>query len=81
MHSGKLVRVDLSSGKIKCISLSKEVLQNYLGGRGLNMELLFPYLSKPGDPFDPASPIVMSPGLLCGIPSLGSRMNISARSP
>jgi aldehyde:ferredoxin oxidoreductase len=45
------------------------------------MRLLFPYLSKPGDPFDPASPIVMSPGLLCGIPSLGSRMNISARSP
>jgi aldehyde:ferredoxin oxidoreductase len=81
MHSGKLVRVDLSSGKIKCISLSKEVLQDYLGGRGLNMRLLFPYLSKPGDPFDPASPIVMSPGLLCGIPSLGSRMNISARSP
>jgi aldehyde:ferredoxin oxidoreductase len=81
MHSGKLVRVDLSSGKIKCISLSKEVLQNYLGGRGLNMRLLFPFLSKPGDPFDPASPIVMSPGLMCGIPSLGSRMNISARSP
>ncbi|UCH08382.1 MAG: aldehyde ferredoxin oxidoreductase family protein [Deltaproteobacteria bacterium] len=81
MHSSKLVRVDLSSGKIKFISLSKEVLQDYLGGRGLNMRLLFPYLSKPGDPFDPASPIVMSPGLLCGIPSLGSRMNISARSP
>jgi aldehyde:ferredoxin oxidoreductase len=81
MHSGKLVRVDLSNGKIDYAPLSKEVLQDYLGGRGLNMRLLFPYLSKPGDPFDPASPIVMSPGLMCGIPSLGSRMNISARSP
>ena len=81
MHSGELVRVDLSSGKISRISLSNQVLQDYLGGRGLNMRLLFPFLSRPGDPFDPASPLVMSPGLMCGIPSLGARMNISARSP
>ncbi len=81
MHSGKFVKVDLSTGKINRISLSKEVRQDYLGGRGLNMRLLFPMLSRPGDPFDPTSPIVMSPGLMCGILSLGSRMNISARSP
>ena len=81
MHSGELVRVDLDSGKINRIPISKEVLKDYLGGRGLNMRLLFPFLSRPGNPFDPASPIVMSPGLMCGIPSLGARMNISARSP
>ena len=81
MHSGELVRVDLSSGKISRVPISGEVLRDYLGGRGLNMRLLFPFLSRPGDPFDPKSPIVMSPGLMCGIPSLGSRMNISARSP
>ena len=81
MHSGELVRVDLSSGKISRVPISGEVLKDYLGGRGLNMRLLFPFLSRPGDPFDPKSPIVMSPGLMCGIPSLGSRMNISARSP
>jgi aldehyde:ferredoxin oxidoreductase len=81
MHSAKIVRVDLSSGKIDHAPISRGVLHDYLAGRGLNMRLLSPYLSKPGDPFDPASPIVMSPGLLCGIPSLGSRMNISARSP
>lgn len=81
MHSGKLVRVDLSSGKIDHAPISKGVLLDYLGGRGLNMRLLFTVLSRPGDPFDPASPMVMSPGLMCGIPSLGSRMNISARSP
>ena len=81
MHSGELVRVDLGSGKISRVPISGEVLKDYLGGRGLNMRLLFPFLSRPGDPFDPKNPIVMSPGLMCGIPSLGSRMNISARSP
>ena len=75
------MRVDLSNGKTDHAPLSKGILNDYLGGRGLNMRLLFPYLSKPGNPFDPESPIVMSPGLLCGIPSLGSRMNITARSP
>ena len=81
MHPAVLVKVDLESGKISRGPISGEVLQDYLGGRGLNMRLLFPFLSRPGDPFDPTSPIIMSPGLMCGIPSLGSRMNISARSP
>lgn len=81
MYSGELVSVDLGSGKIDHTPISKGVLHDYLGGRGLNMRLLFPFLSRLGDPFDPATPLVMSPGLMCGIPSLGSRMNISARSP
>lgn len=81
MHPAVLVKVDLKSGKISRGPISAEILQDYLGGRGLNMRLLFPFLSRPGDPFDPANPIIMSPGLMCGIPSLGSRMNISARSP
>jgi len=42
MRSGKLVKVDLSSGKIDHAPISKEVLHDYLGGRGLNMRLLFP---------------------------------------
>jgi aldehyde:ferredoxin oxidoreductase len=81
MHGSELVKVDLGSGEIVHIPIVHEVLQGYLGGRGLNMRLLFPFLSRPGDPFDPTTPLVISPGLLCGIPSLGSRMNISARSP
>jgi aldehyde:ferredoxin oxidoreductase len=81
MHPAVLVKVDLGSGKISRGPISGEILQDYLGGRGLNMRLLFPFLSRPGDPFHPANPIIMSPGLMCGIPSLGSRMNISARSP
>lgn len=81
MRSGVLVTVDLDCGEIDHVPIGEKVLHDYLGGRGLNMRLLFPFLSRPGDAFDSRSPIVMSPGLMCGIPSLGSRMNISARSP
>ena len=81
MFSGKLAKIDLDEARVEIEPISRATLRDYLGGRGLNMRLLFPSLSRPGDSFDPSSPIVFSPGLSCGIPSLGSRMSISARSP
>ena len=81
MLAGKLAKIDLDEGGIDFDPISRATLRGYLGGRGLNMRLLFPWLNKPGDPYDPRSPIALSPGLMCGIPSLGSRMSISARSP
>ena len=81
MLIGKLAKIDLDTGRVDLEPISRATLRSYLGGRGLNMQLLFPSLSKPGDPYDPCSPIVLSHGLMCGIPSLGSRMSISARSP
>lgn len=81
MLTGKLAKIDLDEGGIDFDPISRATLRGYLGGRGLNMRLLFPWLNKPGDPFDPRSPIALSPGLMCGIPSLGSRLSISARSP
>jgi len=81
MLSGKLAKIDLDNGRIDLEPIADATLRGYLGGRGLNMRLLFPWLRRPGDPFDPRRPIVLSPGLMCGIPSLGARMSISARSP
>lgn len=81
MYHSVLAKIDLTSGTTNLISLSEKILQQYMGGRGLNMRLLFPSLSRPGDPYAPDAPLVMSHGLMCGIPSLGSRMSISARSP
>ncbi len=81
MLTGKLAKIDLDRGRIELEPIPRATLRGYLGGRGLNMRLLFPYLRRPGDPFDPRSPMVLSHGLMCGIPSLGSRMSISARSP
>ena len=81
MLTDKLAKIDLDTGRIDLDPIADATLRGYLGGRGLNMRLLFPWLKKAGHSFDPRSPIVLSPGLLCGIPSLGSRMSISARSP
>jgi aldehyde:ferredoxin oxidoreductase len=81
MLTGKLAKIDLAEGRVDLEPISHATLRDYTGGRGLNMRLLYPYLRSPGDPYNPQSPLALSHGLMCGIPSLGSRMSISARSP
>ncbi|MBW1999401.1 MAG: aldehyde ferredoxin oxidoreductase family protein [Deltaproteobacteria bacterium] len=81
MDPGRLVKIDLEKGIVDHQVIPDEVIRDFCGGRGLNMRLLSPHLLRPGDPLAPDNPIVFSPGLLCGLPSLGSRMSISSRSP
>ena len=59
MLTGKLAKIDLDTGRIDLDPIAGVTLRDYLGGRGLNMRLLFPWLKKSGDPFDPRSPIVV----------------------
>jgi aldehyde:ferredoxin oxidoreductase len=63
---GKILRVDLTSGKIKEENLDPKVARDYIGGRGLGVH----YLLKEGDPTcDPLSPenmMVMAAGPLTG---------------
>jgi aldehyde:ferredoxin oxidoreductase len=51
MLTGKLAKVDLDTCRIDLDPISRATLRGYLGGRGLNMRLLFPWLKKSGDPF------------------------------
>jgi aldehyde:ferredoxin oxidoreductase len=51
MLVGKLAKIDLDTGRIDLDPIAGATLCDYLGGRGLNMRLLFPWLKKPGDPF------------------------------
>ena len=68
MHgfSGKLLRVDLTKGSCTADDLGS-YFKNYLGGRALNHMLLF----RSADvatvaPFEPANPLVLGAGPLCG---------------
>ena len=42
MLPGKLAKIDLNEGRIDLDPISRGTLRGYLGGRGLNMRLLFP---------------------------------------
>jgi aldehyde:ferredoxin oxidoreductase len=78
----KIAYVDLSRGKIVTKDIPQSIRRLYLGGRGLDMYLLYNHI-KPGvDPLGPENTLTIGAGLLSGIPALGSgRCDVAAKSP
>jgi aldehyde:ferredoxin oxidoreductase len=78
----KIAYINLSTKKIVQKPVPKEMRQMYLGGRGINMYLLYNHIKPHIDPLSPENVLLVGNGLLCGIPCLGSgRCDIAAKSP
>lgn len=79
---GKLVRVDLSSGKIKIEEIKEDVLENYLGGRGLGTKILHQEVPCNVLPFDEKNKIIFAVGPLTGTRMFTSgRFSATTKSP
>jgi aldehyde:ferredoxin oxidoreductase len=78
----KIAYVNLSSGKIETKLIPKSIRESYLGGRGIDMYLLYNHL-KPGiDPLSSENYLIIGTGLLNGIKTCGaSRCDVTAKSP
>ena len=75
-----LLRVDLTAGTCVREPIGPQLLQDYLGGRGLGTALLQEYANL--DPFSPEMPLVLTIGPLCGTPvPMSSRCVLTGRSP
>ncbi|MEM2107748.1 MAG: aldehyde ferredoxin oxidoreductase family protein [Candidatus Bathyarchaeia archaeon] len=82
-YAGKILRVDLTTGKISTEPLSEELAKNYIGGIGLGIRLLMDN-SKPGtDPFSPDNPLIYVTGPLSGTmgPTAGNGYAVVSKSP
>ena len=82
-YAGKILRVNLTTGKISTESLSEEMAKNYIGGMGLGIRLLMDN-SKPGvDAFDPDNPLIFVTGPLSGTmgPTAGNGYAVVSKSP
>lgn len=82
-YAGKILRVNLTTGKISTEPLSEEMAKNYIGGIGLGIRLLFDN-SKPGtDAFDPDNPLIYLTGPLSGTlgPTGGNSYAVVSKSP
>ncbi len=78
--AGKVLQVDLSSGKISTTSWDKEA-KRFLGGRGGNDWLFWKHSKKNQDPFDPDVPVIFGAGALAGTGLIGaSRMEVTVVS-
>jgi aldehyde:ferredoxin oxidoreductase len=78
----KIAYINLSDGKVVQKPIPKEIRTSYLGGRGVDMYLLYNHVTPKIDPLSPENVLFIGAGLLCGIPCLGSgRGDIAAKSP
>ncbi|GFO61265.1 aldehyde ferredoxin oxidoreductase [Geomonas silvestris] len=78
--TGKLLHVDLTRGILERRVIPRELLEAYLGGRGLGVRLMRDYFKI--DPFDPDMPLILAVGPLCGTASpTAARLAAVSRSP
>ena len=80
--NGKLLRVDLTKGKIKVQEYSEDLAKRFVGGRGFAVKLLWDELKPGTDPLSPENMLIFATGPLTGfvIPNSG-KMVVASKSP
>ncbi len=80
--SRKIAYIDLTTREIKTSPIPIDMRNLYLGGRGLDMYLLYNHLEPGVDPLGPENVLTVSAGLLSGtLASASARTHIGAKSP
>lgn len=80
--SGKILRVNLESGKISREEPGEAFYKRYLGGRGVIVETLLREVPGHADPLGPHNKLIFAAGLLTGHRLMGSgRVSVGAKSP
>ena len=79
---GKLLNVDLTSGRMTEEPLDAAICRDYVGGYGLGARLLYDRIPKGADPLGPQNVLGLLTGPLTGTPAIiGSRFVAVAKSP
>jgi aldehyde:ferredoxin oxidoreductase len=82
-YAGKILRVNLTTGKISTEPLSEELAKNYVGGIGLGIRLLMDNSKAGTDPLSPDNPLIFATGPLSGTmgPTAGNGYAVASKSP
>lgn len=81
-YGGRVLRVNLTTGKFTVEPLEQDLARGYLGGRGFNMRRLYDEISPQLDGLSPENKLFIGVGPLVGTMFPGAaRFNISAKSP
>ena len=78
---GVVLFVDLAARTTRRAYLPLTALQNFLGGRGTNMYLLYNLMEDGRDALDPDIPLIFGTGVLTGNVPSASRGNVTSLSP
>ncbi|MGD9279761.1 MAG: aldehyde ferredoxin oxidoreductase N-terminal domain-containing protein, partial [Desulfobacterales bacterium] len=81
LYGGTILRINLSDGEIKRQPTS-DYADEYIGGRGINIRILYEEMDKDIQPLDPENIIIFGVGPLSGTMFPGSsRVDVMTRSP
>lgn len=79
--AGNILKIDLSEGTIST-EPTEAYVDDYIGGRGLGVRLIYDNYTPGTDPFDPGNPLIFNVGPLTGTAMPGSgRVDVTAVSP
>jgi aldehyde:ferredoxin oxidoreductase len=82
-YAGRVLYVDLTTGKTRVEQLNAEVARKYVGGIGLGMKLWLDNSQAGVDPFSPENPLVLALGPISGtmFPTAGNGHAFVSKSP
>ncbi len=81
-YNGKILRVDLTTKKMKVEEPSEVFYRTYLGGGGLASYYLLKELPRGVDPLGPDNMLIFSASVITGAPMAGMcRFTVAAKSP
>ncbi|MFQ6079699.1 MAG: aldehyde ferredoxin oxidoreductase family protein, partial [Thermodesulfobacteriota bacterium] len=81
-YNGKILRVDLSGGKISVDEPDEVFYRRYIGGRGVALYYLLKELEPGVDPLGPDNLLIFAASVLTGAPIQGiSRFTVATKSP
>ena len=81
-YTGKIIRADLTTGKIKFDKITEDFCEKYIGGYGFAMKILWDELKPGTDPLSPENILIYAIGPVPGtILPTSSKYGVFAKSP
>lgn len=81
-NHGKVLMAYLNEFKVESREIDKKLYDEYFGGYGLAVRLLYDQIPVGADPLGPENIIAFTTGTLVGTPAItGNRFTVSAKSP
>jgi aldehyde:ferredoxin oxidoreductase len=82
-YAGRILHIDLTTGKTRVEPLNEEYAKKYIGGIGLGIRLLLDHSKPEVDPFSPENPLILATGPISGTmwPTGGNGHAFVSKSP
>jgi len=80
-YAGKILRVDLTTGKVEKEPLRVDFAKTFLGGKGFGGKILYDEVPPKIDPFDPQNRVIISNGPLTGTGAFAPKCSFVTKSP